>query len=59
MRRRLGGSLGAEVGPIADPGRVVITRELPDIPVDELRMRLKQHLWGIVEDPVIKGLIGS
>jgi acetyl-CoA synthetase len=49
----------AEVGPIADPGRVVITRELPDIPVDELRMRLKQHLWGIVEDPVIKGLIGS
>jgi hypothetical protein len=47
------------VGPIADPGRVVITRELPDIPVDELRMRLKQHLWGIVEDPVIKGLIGS
>jgi acetyl-CoA synthetase len=48
-----------EIGPIADPGRVVVLKELPDMPIDELRIRLKRHLWGITDDPVIKGIIGS
>jgi acetyl-CoA synthetase len=45
------------VGPIADPGRVVVVESFPKASRDSLRTILKRHLWGIkgsVEDEAIE-----
>ncbi len=46
-------------GPIADPGRIIVRDVLPEGPKDELRLKLKRHLWGLERDSSWGSILGE